>query len=71
MSEARYMFFYSFKVSPENEKGFIEYMQKFGMPVMSKYCKHWQLFKLSKPLRGDEVPEYIIGDMPPKMRQEL
>ena len=59
MLKAKIMFFYSFKVSPEHEEGFVEYMQKFGIPVMSRYCKNWQLFKLNKALRGVGVPEYI------------
>lgn len=59
MSNSKYMFFYSFEVLPENEKGFINHMNKFGTPIMSKYCKNWHLFKLNKSLRNNEVPQYI------------
>ncbi|MFX1575252.1 MAG: hypothetical protein ACFFB0_21160 [Promethearchaeota archaeon] len=51
-------FFYSFEVFPKNEKKFVEYMKNYGIPVMSKYCKNWQLFKQKATLRGDNVPQY-------------
>lgn len=59
MSEIVSMFFYAFEVLSQNENAFAEYMEKFGSPTMSKYCKNWQLFKLNRPLRGNEIPQYI------------
>lgn len=53
------MFFYTFNVTPENEEKFSEYMKNYGTPVMSKYCKNWNFFKLNKILTGDNVPQYI------------
>ena len=53
------MFFYAFEVLTENENAFVEYMEKFGSPIMSKYCMNWRLFKLNRPLRGNEIPQYI------------
>ncbi len=58
MSES-YKFFYSFNVLPKNEKRFVEYMDNYGNPIMSKYCKNWRLFKREKKLTGEIVPEYI------------
>ncbi|MHA2131607.1 MAG: hypothetical protein ACW99L_16700, partial [Promethearchaeota archaeon] len=52
-------FFYSFEVSHENEEKFVEYMKNYGKPIMSKYCKNWQLFKQTTALRGDNAPQYI------------
>jgi hypothetical protein len=44
---------------PENEQKFVDYMQNYGSPNMSKYCKNWHLFKLSRILKGDNIPQYI------------
>jgi len=52
-------FFYSFDVLHENEEQFVKYMDSYGNPIMSKYCKNWKLFKRKTVLRGDDVPEYI------------
>ncbi|MFX0008649.1 MAG: hypothetical protein ACFFA7_04460 [Promethearchaeota archaeon] len=52
-------FFYSFEVLQKNEKKFVEYMKNYGIPIMSKYCKNWQLFKQKATLRGDNIPQYI------------
>ncbi len=52
-------FFYSFDVLPENEDRFVEYMDNYGNPTMSKYCKNWKLFKRDIALTGDNVPQYI------------
>ncbi len=54
-----YKFFYSFNVLVENEKRFVEYMNNYGNPIMSKYCKNWRLFKQKKILTGESIPEYI------------
>lgn len=58
MSETN-QFFYSFDILPENEERFIKYMNNYGNPIMSKYCKNWKLFKRKMVLQGDKVPEYI------------
>ena len=52
-------FFYSFNVLQQNEEKFVNYMNDYGIPVMSKYCKNWQLFKQKSALRGDNPPQYI------------
>lgn len=52
-------FFYSFEVLQQNEEKFVEYMNNYGIPVMSKYCKNWQLFKQKATLRGNNAPQYI------------
>lgn len=52
------MFFYTFDVIEENESKFLNYMENFGKPVMSKYCKNWRLYKQHKVLSGDNVPQY-------------
>ncbi len=52
-------FFYSFEVLKKNEEKFVIYMDNYGKPVMSKYCKNWQLFKQKTILRGDNAPQYI------------
>lgn len=52
-------FFYSFEVEQQNEEKFVDYMNNYGKPVMSKYCKNWQLFKQNTTLRGDNAPQYI------------
>ncbi|MCP4542953.1 MAG: hypothetical protein GY832_38035 [Chloroflexi bacterium] len=81
MSKTKNLFFYAFEVLPENEKGVMEYMEKFGTPTMSKYCQNWQLFTLNQVLRGDEVPQYIgffeipdleafLGSEPPEEMKE-
>jgi len=53
------MFFYSFDVLPENERDFNDYMNNYGNPIMSKYCKNWRLFKQNTILTGDNVSQYI------------
>jgi hypothetical protein len=52
-------FFYSFDVLPENEGRFLEYMDIYGNPIMSKYCKNWQFFKRKIVLTGENIPLYI------------
>lgn len=52
-------FFYSFDVLPENEDRFLEYMDNYGNPIMSKYCKNWQFFKRKIELTGERIPQYI------------
>ena len=75
------MFFYAFEIIPENEKAFKEYMEKYGSPVMSKYCKNWRFFKLNQVLSGKEIPQYIgvfeipdiekfLGSEPPEEMKE-
>ena len=74
-------FFYSFNVLPENEERFIEYMDNFGTPTMSKYCKNWQFFKREVELTGEKIPQYIgyfeientkdfLNNKPPQEMQE-
>ena len=54
-------FFYTFDVSPQNEKKFAKYMENYGTPIMSKFCKNWHFFKQERVLTGEngEVPQYI------------
>ncbi len=52
-------FFYSFEILKKNEEKFVDYMNNYGKPVMSKYCKNWQFFKQKTTLRGENAPQYI------------
>jgi hypothetical protein len=53
------VFFYSFNVRSEQEREFSEYMTNYGTPMMSKYCKNWNFFKLHNTLTGVDVPQYL------------
>ena len=54
-------FFYTFDVSPQNEGKFLEYMENYGTPTMSKFCKNWHFFKQERVLTSvsGKVPQYI------------
>jgi len=53
------LFFYSFDVDPADEEAFIHYMEQYGTPVMSRYCRNWRFYKRTQPLRGSDLPHYI------------
>jgi len=54
-------FFYTFDVSPQNEGKFVKYMENYGTPTMSKFCKNWHFFKQERVLASvsGKVPQYI------------